>query len=109
MRNLVMRKPWTDGSGATAVEFALIAPAFVMIIFGVINLSVLMFTQASLHYSVEQGARCASVKTTICKDASTTQAYAQGQYYGASISPTFTFATAACGNSVSASATYVLN
>ena len=102
-------KRWSNDSGAAAVEFALIAPAFIAILLGVIGLGMLMFAQASLHYAVETSARCASVQTTVCPDATTTQTFAQNNYYGPSISPTFTATSAACGNSVTGSATFSLN
>src|SRR5579859_5633280 len=98
-----------DDSGATAVEFGILAPAFIAILLGVVYLGMLMFTQASLHYAVEESARCASVKTTVCTDAASTQTYAQNHYYGPNISPTFTASSGACGNSVTGSATFVLN
>jgi Flp pilus assembly protein TadG len=100
---------WNDDTGVSAVEFALLAPPFVMVLFGLVNIGVLMYAQASLHDAVEEGARCASVKTTVCTDAASTEAYTRNHYHGPSISPTFTVASQACGNSVTASATYVLN
>jgi Flp pilus assembly protein TadG len=98
-----------DDRGVTAVEFGLIAPAFIALLFGVINLGVLMDAQASLHYAAEESARCASVKTTVCGDATSTQTYAASHYYGPDVSATFIAASAPCGNSVSASGTYVFN
>jgi Flp pilus assembly protein TadG len=100
---------WANDSGATAVEFGIIAPAFIAILLGVVCLGMLMFTQASMHYAVEESARCASVKTTVCKDAGSTQTYAQNHYYGPNIAPTFTATSVTCGNSVTASATFTLN
>jgi hypothetical protein len=47
--------------------------------------------------------------TTVCSDAPTTIAYAQQQYFGPTPAPAFTFATAACGNQVSASLSYNIN
>jgi Flp pilus assembly protein TadG len=98
-----------DQQGTTAVEFAIIAPVFIALLIGTIALSIGLFLIGSLHFAVEDGARCASVKTTICSDAATTVAYTQSRYYGPDVSPTFTYATAACGNSVSASINYSMN
>ena len=97
---------WNDERGTTAVEFAIVSPVFIALVIGILYLCLCLFLVGSLHYAVEEGARCASVRTTVCKDASTTVAYAQSRYFGPS-SPTFTYATAACGNSVSASISYV--
>ena len=98
-----------DQQGTTAVEFALVAPVFIALLIGTIALCIGLFLIGSLHFAVEDGARCASVKTTICSDAATTVAYTQSRYFGPDVSPTFTYATAACGNSVSASINYSMN
>jgi Flp pilus assembly protein TadG len=95
-----------DERGTTAVEFAIVSPVFIALVVGILYLCLCLFLIGSLHYAVEEGARCASVRTTVCKDASTTVAYAQSRYFGPSL-PTFIAATAACGNSVSASIKYV--
>ena len=95
--------------GATAVEFAIIAPVFMLLILGTIALCFALFLVGSLHFAVEDGARCASVKTTICTDATSTIAYTQRRYLGPNVSPTFTYTSSACGNSVSASVNYSMN
>jgi Flp pilus assembly protein TadG len=98
-----------DQQGTTAVEFAIVAPVFIALLIGAIAVCIGLFLIGSLHFAVEDGARCASVKTTICSDAATTVAYTQSRYFGPDVSPTFTYATAACGNSVSASINYSMN
>ena len=99
-----------DQQGTTAVEFGIVAPVFIALLVGTIGLCVALFLIGSLHFAVEDGARCASVKTTICADGPTTIAYTQSRYLGPSgVTPTFTYAAAACGNSVSASITYSVN
>jgi Flp pilus assembly protein TadG len=92
--------------GTTAVEFAIVSPVFIALVVGILYTCLCLFLVGSLHYAVEEGARCASVRTKICKDATTTVTYAQNRYFGPG-SPTFTYATSACGNSVSASINYV--
>jgi Flp pilus assembly pilin Flp len=99
-----------DQQGTTAVEFAIVAPVFIALLIGTLALCVGLFLIGSLHYAVEESARCASVKKTICTDAATTVAYAQAHYFGPDLSPTFTYnPAAACGNSVSASISYSMN
>lgn len=99
-----------DQQGTTAVEFGIVAPVFIALLLGTMGLCVALFLVGSLHFAVEDGARCASVKTTICADGPTTIAYTQSRYLGPSgVTPTFTYAAAACGNSVSASITYSVN
>lgn len=99
---------WIDDCGTTAVEFAMVAPVFILLLVGAICLSLALFLVGSLHYAVEEGARCASVKTSVCTNSTTIVSYTQGQYFGPS-APSFTYAAAACGNSVSASINYVVN
>jgi Flp pilus assembly protein TadG len=108
VRNL-LKSLRRDQQGTTAVEFALIAPVFIALVIGTLALCVALFLIGSLHFAVEDGARCASVKTTICSDAATTVAYTQSRYFGPNVSPTFTYAAAACGNSVSASISYSMD
>jgi Flp pilus assembly protein TadG len=108
VRNL-LRSIRRNQDGTTAVEFAIIAPVFILLIIGTIALCFALFLVGSLHFAVEDGARCASVKTTICSDPATTIAYAQSRYLGPNVSPTFTYAAAVCGNSVSGSVTYSMN
>jgi Flp pilus assembly pilin Flp len=98
-----------DPQGTTAVEFAIVAPVFIALLIGTLALCVALFLIGSLHFAVEDGARCASVKTTICSDGPTTVAYTQSRYFGPNVSPTFTYAAAPCGNSVSASISYSMN
>jgi Flp pilus assembly protein TadG len=97
---------WKDERGTTAVEFALVSPIFIALVIGLLYLCLCLFLIGSLHFAVEDGARCASVRTTVCSDAGTTVAYAQSRYFGPS-SPTFTYAAAACGKSVTGSINYV--
>jgi Flp pilus assembly pilin Flp len=108
MRNL-LRSIHRSQDGTTAVEFAIIAPVFIMLVIGTIGLCFALFLVGSLHYAVEDGARCASVKTTICSDANSIIAYTQSRYLGPNVSPTFTYASAACGNSVSGSVSYSMD
>ncbi len=108
VRNL-LKSLCLDQEGTTAVEFAIIAPVFIALLVGTIALCVALFLIGSLHFAVEDGARCASVKTTICSDAASTVAYTQSRYFGPDVSPTFTYAAAACGNSVSASISYSMD
>ena len=100
--------PINDQQGATAVEFAIIAPLFIALTVGLFNLCLLMFAISSMHFAVEGAARCASVNTTTCPNSSAIRAEAAARYYGPQVSQTFTYAVAACGNSVTSSGTFVL-
>lgn len=47
--------------GSSAVEFALIAPAFLALILGIANLGIFFFAHAGLKSAVAEGARYASI------------------------------------------------
>jgi Flp pilus assembly protein TadG len=104
-----LRSLYCNRQATTAVEFAIVAPVFIALLVGTLSLCVGLFLIGSLHFAVEDGARCASVKTTICSDATTTVAYTRARYFGPNVSPTFSYAAAACGNSVSVSVSYSMN
>ena len=104
--------------GATALEFAILAPAFLAIVFGIINLGIGLFGIATMHAETEDAARCYAVKTTVCTSAATTASYASSHYQGPIPNPTFTATTnGAChstngtsdGYEVTATATYSMN
>ena len=100
---------WRDQRGATALEFALLAPVFVLLIFGIIALGMLFWTQVGLQHGVQMAARCASVNTVLCpnNDPNAITAYATQQALGLSLPPsTFAYSVPACGNQVSASYTF---
>ncbi len=52
---------YKNDSGATAVEFSLIAIVFLTIIFGIIEAGRICWTQAALQYAVEEASRMALV------------------------------------------------
>jgi Flp pilus assembly protein TadG len=98
-----------DDRGGTAIEFALVLPAFILMILGGMGTATLGFAVSSLHFAVEDAARCAAVKTTVCTDATTTQTYAARAYQGPAISPVFTATAAGCGHTVSATGVFSVN
>lgn len=95
-----------DIRGATALEFALCAPAFFMLVMGIVELGLLVWMQLALQQGVEAAARCASVNKNACANAAQIQAYAAAQSYGLTPpSSSFTVTTPTCGNMVQASYT----
>lgn len=97
-----------DADGNTIVEFALILPAFVMVVVGGIYAALLGFSAASMQYAVQAGARCASLGTT-CSDSATTIAYTKQQFFGVvGATPVFTVASPACGHQVNGTLTMVV-
>ena len=107
--NSVVRELCSDRRGSTAVEFSLVLPIVILLIFGTIGLTGAMAVTASLHYATEDAARCASVKTTICSNTGTTSTYATGKYQGPNLSGlSFVLTSQTCGSRVIGSGTYVL-
>ena len=103
LRPPTMRRLHGDTRGAAALEFAILLPLFVALIFGVMQLGQALWTQSALQHAVEMAARCASVNTVVCGTATQVQAYAATQAYGLALpAATFSVATPACGNEVTA-------
>ena len=106
----VANKIWRDERGATALEFAILAPVFFLIILGIIAFGLLFWTQVGLQHGAEMAARCASINTTLCPNGnpSAITNYAMQQAFGLSLpASTFTYSTPACGNQVSATFAFV--
>ena len=96
-------------AGNLAVEFGLLAPTLMLFIFGVAEGGRLLWTVNSLHYSVQEAARCASVNKTTCGSSSAIQSFAAGRSGATFGSSVFTATVASCGHRVSASYTMPLN
>jgi Flp pilus assembly protein TadG len=101
---------WRDERGGSAAEFALVFPAFVLLIFGTIGLSMSMSALIQLHFATEKAARCLSVTPAGSGGCLTNiNTYATGLYGGPTInSLSFSASTPSCGNKVTATGTYVL-
>jgi hypothetical protein len=51
-------------SGASAVEFALVAPVLILLVFGIVQFSITYNRQQGLHAAAREGARLASLPQT---------------------------------------------
>jgi Flp pilus assembly protein TadG len=90
--------------GTTAVETAIVLPAFLLFLFAVIEAGLLLWTQTTLQAAVEAAARCAVVNTTQCGSTSAIQSYAAAQAAGMTISSSsFIVSQPSCGYQVSIS------
>lgn len=98
-----------SADGASALEFAIVAPAFLTCLVGAFYVCEMAFASVCLNYAVESAARCYSVKTTVCTDASSTQTYATSHFVGPKVSPTFVASTATCGHKVTGSINFTLD
>lgn len=70
---------WRNSRGAAAVEFAFVAPAFLMLTFGGIEIGRAMFLKASMQYAVEEAARYAMINTSATN--TQIQNYAKGSLF----------------------------
>lgn len=104
----LLRRFRRDESGAAAMEYGLVMPLLIMGILGAMWAGMLMFSASSLDLAVQAAARCMAVDADNCGSASATETYAQSQYKGPDISPTFTAAPSGCGHTVTAQASFDL-
>lgn len=99
---------FNDQRGASAVEFALTMPVFLLMLLGVWQICFGMWAQFALQHGAEMAARCmavaaAAANPTTCTDTASTQSYAASQSYGFNPSPSvFTVSQRTCGNQISA-------
>lgn len=99
-----LKRMYRDQSGASAIEFALTLPVFLLILMAIVEGGLLMWTELGLQNGVEKAARCASVNTTLCASTGDVQNYAVQSTYGLNPPPSvFSLTKQACGNEVSAS------
>jgi Flp pilus assembly protein TadG len=73
-----------DTRGATTLEFALVSTLLMAMIFGSIELGLMMWTRGTLQAIAAQTARCAAISSTNCNNSATTppttpQTYAAAQ------------------------------
>jgi Flp pilus assembly protein TadG len=105
-----------DEQGAAAVEFAMVVPVTVLLLLTIFHLSFAVYATSSLHWAVEQTARCAAVGQlnsglSCGTTKSSAQTYAASIYHGPLVSPTFvaaevTDSTSGYCRQVSGSGTY---
>jgi Flp pilus assembly protein TadG len=96
--------------GVAAVETAFMLPPFIIMLYGVVKVSMLLWTMGSLHYAAEAAARYASINcSSSCTPSPAT--YALDNYYGQTLDGTnpFSYSATGCGNTVTASYTYSLD
>ncbi len=88
--------------GAAAVEFALVLPVMMFLIFGVLNLSVILYAAANLHSAVQQAACYAATQRNLTgsnPSSSIVTAYASNHYLGPGIGASFSYvATGSCNS-----------
>lgn len=70
-----------DETGGSAVEFAMVVPAVLILIFGAIASGVMMYTAVKLQHATETSARCLSAQRDDCSLTDITT-YATSYYTG---------------------------
>ena len=90
LRRFAKARPGTRG--ATAVEFALVAPVFLLFVLGIIDFGRLFWVKNMMQYATEQTARYAMV--TPAASAGALETYADGVVNGMVDGITFTVSTA---------------
>ena len=104
---MIVRRLWRARSGATAVEAAFILPILLAIILAAIELSRLAWTQGALNYAVQEAARCAAVRPTVCGADAEIAAFARQRTAPLDIpASAFTISRPACGVRVSGAFTH---
>src|SRR5260221_2267052 len=66
----------SDSRGSVLVESAITLPFFILLVFSLVEIGLLLWTQVGLQHAVELAARCASVNTSSCGSQSATQSFA---------------------------------
>jgi Flp pilus assembly protein TadG len=84
----LLQRVRSDDTGVTAIEFSLIVPVFLLIIYGIMELGRLLFIYNSLGHAVYEGGRYAIVRgSESASPATTAQIEAQVATYAANLDP----------------------
>ena len=75
--------------GVMAVEFAIILPVFVVMLFGTMEVGGILYTKSTLQHAIETAGRYAMVHTAATSTEIEAEAISNSTYLG-SLSPTFT-------------------
>lgn len=93
--------------GSTVVEFAVTAPLFIVLLFGIVECGIAGWTQFGLQYGVQAAGRCAALQNSNCSDAQSIAQYAADNAFGLTVPASiFTVSGAVCGTQIQASYPY---
>ncbi len=91
-----------DRRGTTAIEYAIILPALLLFLLGIMDAGRLLWNYTTLYRAVEAAARCGTVNLTDCGTTGQIQSRAVTEAWGMSVpAGSFTVADQACGLQVS--------
>lgn len=103
----IWRRFASDTCGASAVEFALVAPVVILMLFGAIGGGVLAYATVSLQRATEVAARCMSMdRSDLCTSANIAT-FGTGSYSGPHLNGlTFVSNKVACGYKITGTGTF---
>jgi Flp pilus assembly protein TadG len=97
-----------DRRGTAAIEFAIILPALLLFLLGIMDTGRLLWNYTTLYRAVEAAARCGTVNLTACGTTGQIQSRAVAEAWGMSVPVgSFTVADQACGLKVSTTYSFV--
>ena len=77
------RAAWRHSGGTAAIEFAIIAPVFLIMVLGIIEMGRAMWIKNTLQFAVEETTRYAMVNPSA--DTAPLETYAGNQVFGATV------------------------
>ena len=90
--------------GSAAIEYALVLPALLLFLLGIMDTGRLLWTYTTLYRASEAAARCAAIQATRCTTSIDIQNYAVAQAWGLIVdASTFAVSNQTCGMQVTAS------
>lgn len=90
------------------IEAALILPALLAFIFGIVEVSRVMWVQHSLQEATDAAARCAAIDSITCANSNAIAAFAASRAAGIDVdAANFAHTTASCGERVTVSYHYM--
>jgi Flp pilus assembly protein TadG len=93
--------------GAVLVEYAFVLPVLLLMVFGLMQIGGMAWTQAALNYAVQEAARCAVVRPDLCGSTPAIQAYAAAQTTGLNVpASAFKVTSPPCGTDIRADYDY---
>lgn len=85
-----LRRFLRERRGGSSAEFVLVLIPLTMLTIGALNLCVMLYSAASLHFATQDTARCAAVKSDVCSDATAINTYGRSRFKGVGSNVTFT-------------------
>jgi Flp pilus assembly protein TadG len=95
--------------GAVALEYAIVLPALLLFVLGIMDVGRYLWTTATLNRAIQAAARCGAVNPAACGTAAQIENYAVTKAYGLNVAvSTFTSSAQSCGSNVTADYSFEL-